>query len=169
MSGFRGHLAGAVACNTIYVGGMQLLPGDLLAKTNGILSDWQFVAGLFIIAMLFGLWPDVDTNSKGQNIFFGIAFIADVLLIATGRIEAAAYLGLLAMTPIVGRHRGWTHSKLAMILVPLPIVVVPYLNRSTILSTALLVYGSAVVGYFSHLLLDGLITRHIRFKGREGW
>ncbi len=169
MSGFRGHLAGAVTLNTVYVTGLQLAPGDLLVKTNGILSDWQFVAGLYVLAMLFGLWPDVDTNSKGQNIFFGIAFVADILLIATGRLEAAAYLGLLAMTPIVGRHRGWTHSKWAMIAVPLPIIIVPYINKSTILATAMLIYGAAVVGYFSHLLLDGLITKRIKFRGRESW
>lgn len=169
MSGFRGHIAGAVALNTAYVVAAGVMPGELLVKTAGILSNWQFVAALFVIAVLFGLWPDVDTNSKGQNLFFGIAFVADILLITTGRFEAAAYLGLLAMTPIVGRHRGWTHSKLAMVLVPLPIVIVPYINRAGILPTAVLVYGSAVVGYFSHLLLDGMITKHIKFRGRESW
>lgn len=169
MAGFRGHILGAVGCNTAYIAAVQLAPGNLLVETNGILSNWQFVAGLFVIAILFGLWPDVDTNSKGQNIFFGIAFVADILLIATGRYEAAAYLGLLAMTPIVGRHRGWTHSKLAMVLVPLPIVLVPYLNRPAILSTALLVYGAAVAGYFSHLLFDGLIIKSFRVKGGRSW
>lgn len=167
MSGFRGHLVGAVVLNAAYVTALQLAPGDILVKTSGLLSHWQFAAGLFVIAMLFGLWPDVDTNSKGQNIFFGIAFVADVLLIVTGRLEAAAYLGLLAMTPIIGHHRGWTHSKLAMFLVPLPIVLVPYINRPSILLTSCIVYGAAVVGYFSHLLLDGLIVRSIHFKGRE--
>jgi hypothetical protein len=77
------------------------------------------VAALYVVAILGGLWPDVDTNSKGQNIFVGIAFITDIALIVTGHIEAAAFLGLLAMTPILGKHRGWTHSKLAMILVPI--------------------------------------------------
>ncbi len=153
--------------NTGYLVGMQTVSDDALRHTGGILSYWQFIAALYVVAVLFGLWPDVDTNSKGQNIFFGLAFIADVLLIATGRTEAAAYLGLLAMTPIVGHHRGWTHSKLAMVLVPLPIALIPYLNRASILPTALLVYGAAVTGYFSHLLLDGLITRKIHFKSRR--
>lgn len=169
MAGFRGHIVGAIACNAVLLAGLQLAPGDLLEKTDGILSNWQFVAGLFVIAVLFGLWPDVDTNSKGQNIFFGIAFIADILLIVTGRFEAAAYLGLLAMTPIVGRHRGWTHSKLAMFLVPLPIVLVPYLHQPSILPTALIIYGAAVAGYFSHLLFDGLIVKSFRVRGGRGW
>lgn len=162
MANYKGHLAGAVAVNTAYVLGLGILPGEVLAKTGGILHDWQMVAGLYVVAMLFGLWPDTDTNSKGQDIFFGIAFIVDILLISQGYLEAAAYFGLLAMTPILGKHRGWTHSKLAMILVPLPIVVVPYSNKSTILATYIIFYGAAVAGYFSHLLFDGRITRWFR-------
>lgn len=165
MANYKGHLAGAVAVGAAYVVGLSFLPGELLEQTGGILSDWQMVAGMFVVAMLMGLWPDIDTNSKGQDIFFGIAFLFDILLISQGYIEAAAYFGLLAMTPILGKHRGWTHSKWAMILVPLPFVAVPYLNKSAIFVTYLVFYGAAVAGYFSHLLLDGRITKHIRVKG----
>lgn len=159
MSGYKGHIVGAVAANATYVGVLSMVPANPLDATNYIVTDWQLLAGLFVVAILFGLFPDIDTNSVGQNIFFGLAFIADVLLISTGRLEAAAYLGLLAMTPIVGHHRGWTHSKLAMLLVPLPIVLVPYVHNHQIWTTGLLVYGAAVAGYFSHLLLDGRIVR----------
>lgn len=165
MAGYKGHLVGAAAANAAYVGVLHTVHSQWLEKNAGLLSDWQMLVGLFVVALLFGLWPDVDTNSKGQNIFFVIAFVADILLIITGRIEAAAYLGLLAMTPIIGKHRGWTHSKIAMILVPLPIILVPYWNRPDILTACILLYGAAVTGYFSHLLLDGLITKHIHVKG----
>jgi hypothetical protein len=143
------------------------MPGMLFASATGMLSEWQTLFGAFVVAVLFGLWPDVDTNSKGQDIFFGIAFIVDIVLIWTGRLEAAAYLGLLAMTPIVGKHRGWTHAKLAMLLVPLPIVLIPYVNNHNNLTFGLLFYGAAVVGYFSHLLLDGLIWKRIRIKSKS--
>lgn len=164
MAGYKGHIAGAVVVNAAYVAGAAFLPGEILDKTGGLFSDWQFTAFLFFIAMLFGLWPDIDTNSKGQDIFFGAGFLLDIVLIWQGYIEAAAYLGLIAMTPIVGKHRGWTHSKWAMFLIPLPIVIVSYLHRESVLPTTLIIYGAAVAGYFSHLLLDGRITRHIRFK-----
>jgi membrane-bound metal-dependent hydrolase YbcI (DUF457 family) len=165
MANYKGHIVGGVLCNTAYITAAKAAPGDVLAKTNGILSNWQFTLGLYVIAILFALWPDVDTNSKGQNIFYGLAFVIDVMLVVSGRLEAAAYLGLLAMTPIIGRHRGWTHSKWAMILVPLPLAVIPYLNKSQLLPTMVLVYGAAVAGYFSHLLFDGLIIKHFRVKG----
>ncbi|MDB5186075.1 MAG: hypothetical protein JWL85_598 [Candidatus Saccharibacteria bacterium] len=169
MAGYKGHIAGAVAACGVYVVGATFLPGNILEQTGGLFSDWQFVAGLFVVAMLFGLWPDIDTNSKGQDIFFGAAFLLDIVLIAQGYIEAAAYLGLLAMTPIIGKHRGWTHSKIAMVLVPLPIVLVSYLYRESVAPTTLIIYGAAVTGYFSHLLLDGKITRHIAIRSRSAW
>ncbi|MFZ1324223.1 MAG: metal-dependent hydrolase [Candidatus Saccharimonadales bacterium] len=167
MAGYKGHTAGAVVLCAVFVLIILLMPGMLLASATGMLSDWQTLVGVFVVAILFGLWPDVDTNSKGQDIFFGLAFIVDIILIWIGRLEAAAYLGLLAMTPIVGKHRGWTHSRLAMLLIPLPIVLIPYVHNHNNLTFALLFYGAAVVGYFSHLLLDGLIFKSFRFKSKK--
>ena len=163
MSGYKGHIVGAVVVNAVYVGAVRLLPGEMLERWDISLQDWQLLIGLFVVAVLFGLFPDVDTNSVGQNLFFGIAFIAMIVLIISDKFEPAAYLGLLAMTPIIGKHRGWTHHKLAMFLVPSPILIVPYLNNHEIWTVGLLIYGAAVAGYFSHLLLDGLIIRKIRF------
>lgn len=170
MPGYKGHIVGAVVCNTAYAGAVAVIPAgttQLLSTTSNLVSDVELLVGLYVIAILFGLFPDIDTNSKGQNIFYGMALLADIWLIYDGRITAAAFLGLLAMTPIVGRHRGWTHSKLAMVLVPSPIVVVPFMYNQTYLDTALLLYGAAFAGYFSHLLFDGLIWRKFRIKGKQ--
>jgi hypothetical protein len=165
MPGYKGHIIGAVVCNTVYVAALQVAPNSVLSSNHNLVSDIQLLIGLFVIAVLFGLFPDIDTNSKGQDIFFGLAFLADILLIYNGRMTAAAFLGLLAMTPVLSHHRGWTHGKLAMILVPLPILVVPYLYNAAFLDTALVLYGAAMIGYFSHLLFDGKITRLIHIKG----
>ncbi len=167
MANYKGHLGGGLTGGLCFVFATTFLPVEWATKTNGILSSWQMLAIIFVVAMLFALWPDVDTNSKAQDIFFGLAFICDILLIYFGRFEAAAYLGLLAMTPIVSKHRGWTHSKIAMALVPLPILLLPWLQDAQNLLPAILFYGAAVSGYFSHLLLDGLIWRKIRIKA--GW
>ncbi len=169
MPGYKGHTVGGFFGGIAYVAALGLVSTKLSSRVGHVFSNWQLMAGLFIVSMLFALWPDIDTNSKGQDIFFGVAFILDVGLIVNGYIEAAAYFGLLAMTPIIGKHRGWTHTKLAMLLVPLPIIAVTYLYRPEVSSIAILFYGAAVAGYFSHLLLDGKITRHIRIKSRQGW
>lgn len=169
MANYKGHIGGGLAAGIVYAMAISFVPIERFAEMAGLLQDWQALAAVFVIAMLFGLFPDVDTNSKGQDIFFGFALIVDILLIINGNIEAAAYLGLIAMAPIIGHHRGWTHSKWAMFGVPLPLVIVPYLNNDAILPIAIVLYGAAVAGYFSHLLLDGLITKYIRVKGGRAW
>ncbi len=165
MANYKGHTAGALICCSAFVACAGFLPGSILEKTGGLFSNWQFVVGLYVVALLFGLWPDVDTNSKGQDIFMRAGFVLDIILIWQGYIEVAAILGLLAMTPIIGKHRGWTHNKLAMFIVPLPLLIVPYLYKPSLLPTMTIVYTAAVIGYFSHLLLDGLIIKKFRVKG----
>jgi membrane-bound metal-dependent hydrolase YbcI (DUF457 family) len=164
MANWRGHVAGGVVLGGAYAAALSFVPVQRFAEAADVLHDWQAMAAILVLAVLFALFPDVDTNSKGQNIFFGLALAVDVLLIWSGNIQAAAYLGLIAMLPVVSKHRGWTHSKLAMVLVPLPIVIVPYLYSHKVLSIVLVYYGAAVAGYLSHLLLDGLIFKHFRIK-----
>jgi hypothetical protein len=169
MANYKGHIAGGLGAALAYVAVVMWAPVTYFAEAAGVLHGWEALAAVFVLAMLFGLFPDVDTNSKAQDIFLGTAFIVDVILVATGRIQAAAYLGLIAMLPIVSHHRGWTHTKWAMVIVPLPLLVVPYFYSPTMLPVSVVYYGAAVVGYFSHLLLDGLIVRWIRVKGGESW
>jgi len=166
MANYKGHVVGGIALGGAYAAALSYVPVERFAEAAGLLHDWQALAAVLVLSILFALFPDIDTNSKGQNIFFGLALGVDVLLIWSGNIQAAAYLGLVAMLPVVGKHRGWTHSKLAMLLVPLPILVVPYLYNQNILPISIIYYGAAVAGYFSHLLLDGLIVKWFRVKTR---
>lgn len=164
MANYKGHIVGGLAAGMAYAIAMTVVPVEQLAEYAQLLDDWQALAAVFVIAMLFALFPDVDTNSKAQDIFFWLIFIVDILLIWNGYFIAAAFLGLIAMLPILTHHRGWTHAKLAMVLVPLPIVLVPLLYSATLLPIAVVYYGAAVMGYFSHLLLDGLIWKRFRVK-----
>jgi len=164
MANWRGHIIGGLVFTTVYAGAMTFVPVEYFAESARLLTDWQAMAAVFVIGILFGLFPDVDTNSKAQDIFFGFAFVIDILLIWSRHIQAAAYLGLIAMLPIVTHHRGWTHAKWAMFAVPLPILVVPWLYDTAMLPISIVFYGAAVSGYFSHLALDGLIWKKFRIK-----
>lgn len=164
MANWRGHIIGGFTFTLAYAAIMLFVPVEQFAESARLLSDWQAMAAVFVIGILFGLFPDVDTNSKAQDIFFGFAFIIDVLLIWSRHILAAAYLGLIAMLPIVTHHRGWTHTKWAMVVVPLPILVIPWLYDVKLLPISAVFYGAAVSGYFSHLFLDGLIWKRFRVK-----
>lgn len=165
MANYKGHVAGGALFGGIFYAAIAYLPIQRLAETAGLLQDWQAIFAIFVIAMLFGLFPDVDTNSKAQDLFFAIVFPLDILLLATDKIQAAAYLGFIAMLPVIGKHRGWTHKRWAMLIVPLPILLIPYIYNEHILPISTIYYGAAVAGYFSHLLFDGLIFKHFRIKG----
>lgn len=164
MANYKGHIAGGVIFGLAFAGVVSFFPVEQFAESAGVLRDWQALTAVIVISVLFSLFPDVDTNSKAQDMFFGIAFPLDILLLWQGYIQAAAYLGLIAMLPIVGHHRGWTHKKWAMFVIPLPILIVPYLYNDQILQASIVYYSAAVVGYSSHLFLDGLIWKRFRIK-----
>lgn len=164
MANWKGHIAGGLVLGGGYAVVLSYAPIEQFARAAGVLEDSRALVAIFVLSVLFGLFPDVDTNSKAQDLFFAIAFGFDILLLLGGEIQAAAYLGLIAMLPILGHHRGWTHKKWAMLAIPLPVVILPYLYNQDIFPIALVLYGAAVSGYFSHLLLDGLIFKWFRIK-----
>ena len=165
MASYRGHLVGGLVGAVGYTLAVTMLPVAQMAEYAHVLNGTEAIASVFVIAMLFSLFPDVDTNSKAQDIFFWLAFPTDIYLIWKGKLQMAAYLGLITMLPIVGHHRGWTHARWAAFVVPLPILIIPYLYNDKMLPMSVVLYDAAVVGYLSHLLLDGLLVRWIRVLG----
>jgi len=109
---------------------------------------------LLCISLLASLFPDVDTDSKGQNLFYSLLAALDLGLMIKGLYKWAAILGFCAMLPALGHHRGWTHTWWAMLLVPSVILVLPMIFYSISIEKLLPFYLAAVIGYFSHLLLD---------------
>lgn len=160
MSNFRGHVAGSGFIAFVYLAvlslvfALQILPND-----RDIFNGFTFPVMITALTVMFGIFPDIDTNSKAQDVFYGLFFVSDLLLILSDQFQLAAYLGLVAMLPILSHHRGWTHSKWAFFTVPLPILIAPALIYPQDLWVGLPYYGAAVAGYFSHLYLDKLIVR----------
>jgi Predicted membrane-bound metal-dependent hydrolase (DUF457). len=155
MAGYKGHIAGA----TLFVLGYLAVLAyafsiDAAYQQFSALKQVAYPLVIAVLALLFGLWPDVDTNSKGQQVFYSIFFVADVFLIVTEQFRAAAYLGLVALLPVLSRHRGWTHTWWAMLLIPSPLLILPYLHVPERPLVGLPFYGAAVVGYLSHLVVD---------------
>jgi hypothetical protein len=159
MANYRGHLTGATVFFAVYLMGLfYVFSVDAAYQQFSTLELVAFPLALFGLSLMFGLWPDVDTNSKGQNLFYGIFFVVDVVLIVAKHFEEAAYLGLFAILPALGKHRGWTHTWWALVLVPSPLLVLPYLLLPERPLAGLPFYGAALVGYFSHLFMDGLVV-----------
>lgn len=147
MPGYKGHLNGGLISGALVI---------VVAVVMGYLSrDPLQLAGLMGFCLLGALFPDIDTDSKGQNLFYTGLIIIDGILIYKHHYRWAAWVGLIAMLPALGHHRGWTHTWWAMLIVPLPIVIIPYLffngDGVHIFKNF---YVAFTLGYFSHLLLD---------------
>jgi len=146
MPGYRGHILGA-----LLLGGAGLF----VLVWFGLLSgDLEMLASLGVLIVLGALFPDIDTDSRGRSLFFILLAAFDLALIISGFYIWAAILGLLAMLPAMGIHGGWTHTWWAMLVVPLPILVIPYIIYSADLSRLFMLYAAMVFGYFTHLVLD---------------
>lgn len=155
MSNYKGHVAGASVSAVLYLAALTFVFAiDILPQDRDLFIGYAFPIVLVGITVLFGLFPDVDINSHSQNVFFTIFFLVDVWLIWSNNYREAAYLGLISMLPILSKHRGWTHSRLAMVAVPLPFLILPALQHPAEVWVGMPYYGAAVVGYATHLLLD---------------
>lgn len=148
MPGYKGHITGSLVAGGIAAVAAFMLGYHFLVTPSQI-------AGLVGFCLLGGLFPDSDTDSKGQNLFYGLLIVGDGALIYFRQYSWAAWVGLFAMLPALGHHRSWTHAWWAMLVVGIPIVVIPVmvLGRSSFM-VYLPFYVAFTVGYFSHLLLD---------------
>lgn len=199
MSMFREHwLGGLTAYSTFFV--VSLITTISVSIIYGLPFDWNptisldplGILGCFVIALLFGLWPDVDIKSRSQQFFYTVLFVLNAsLILFLQRYLEAAVLGLFAMLPILSRHRGWTHSKFTMILLPSLFLVIPiyveYPNWTTgwkklpdlfdslvkweglpdTLRGGLTFYLAGLIGYASHLHLDGILFRSRKAQQRK--
>ncbi|MXZ01949.1 hypothetical protein F4Y93_15400 [Candidatus Poribacteria bacterium] len=201
MSMFREHwIGGLVAYSTFFIISLIVTIAvpifyDTVPETwNPTIPpvlDFLQVIGCFVIAVLFGLWPDVDIKSKSQKIFYRVLFLLNVVLIVFfQKYLESALLGLFAMLPIMSKHRGWTHAKITMILLPSVFLLIPiYTDYAEWASGANLVsdfyglrdwndlpdallsglpfYVASFIGYASHLYLDGILFRSQKAKRQK--
>lgn len=149
MPGYKGHLMGGglfggLAWAAVALWLPEQEPGPLLGLV------------LTAVTVMAALFPDVDTDSKGQSLFYAILAAVDLGLLIRGQFKWAAVIGFAAMLPALGHHRGWTHTWWAMFLIPLPILVLPVIFWQVHPLALAPFYAAAVLGYLSHLVLDWL-------------
>lgn len=146
MPGYKVHItAGVVFCLIlIYV---------ISVLINFCPTFLQF-AGCFACAILGSIFPDIDTTSKAQRLFF--IFSSIVLLISI--ILQAWFIFLnfsfIAVVVMLLKHRTITHNvyfifSLSILLIIFSALIFHGLSTGAVLSAL----GFAI-GAFSHLLLD---------------
>ncbi|MBL0332717.1 MAG: metal-dependent hydrolase [Chlorobiota bacterium] len=157
MPGYKNHISFAVVFALILIVGSTT---TAYANSMSLPLKLSTAIGVVWLAVLFSLFPDIDIKSKGQLLFYRLFFVLDLILIILEMNKEAALLGFLTLLPIVSRHRSWTHSVFAMILIPLPILLLPmYYAKNYHNLEGLPFYLGSVAGYFSHLVADGMIIK----------
>jgi membrane-bound metal-dependent hydrolase YbcI (DUF457 family) len=146
MAGYKGHVLGGIMAWAVCL---------VAVMRFGLYKPEPGAAMLLLCIVLLGaLFPDTDTDSKGQNLFYGCFAVLDLVLILNGAYKWAAVLGFCALLPALGRHRGWTHTWWAMVLIPLPVMALPMIVLDLPFKDLLPFYLAGVLGYLSHLILD---------------
>ncbi len=157
MAGFKVHTVGgvfsaifvyAILLGVAYVAELEVVMMFITHKPTAV--------GVCALTVFCALFPDIDTNSLIHELIYGALVLVDIFLIVAKFYVAASILGLAAMVPILGKHRGWTHSKISCFLMPLPLLLVPVFAFNQPWSNGALWYGAAVVGYGTHLAIDAI-------------
>ena len=151
MASYKGHLiGGTVAFGAVYY------------TTTRLLAHPPYPTKIFFFALicclLGSLFPDVDTKSLGQRLFYGLLTTAIIATIITQRWRPLAALSLVSVFPMLVHHRGIMHSIWFVLTVPLSIPLVIWYQNPSFNQTAWLIYGYFVAGAISHLFLDYGVT-----------
>ncbi len=193
MSMFREHWIGGLVGYSVFFCVSLIATFAVPFLSGAVQADWNpsippvvaplQIVGCFVVAVLFSLWPDVDIKSKSQRIFYSALFVVNVgLIVFLQKYVVSAVLGLFAMVPILSKHRGWTHAKLTMVVLPGVFLLIPIYaaypewqragdvvgsvaglrdwdGLRNAVRSGFPFYVAGLIGYATHLHLDGILLR----------
>jgi hypothetical protein len=153
MPNYKGHLVGGsvaflLAFNCIVMQKVSFLIG----------AEW------LCFTLLGSLFPDIDTKSKGQKIFYKIILAFSIFLLIQKRYIVLGLLSILSSIPLITNHRGVCHKLWFVVGIPFMAVVACALFFP---SYYMLVFWDAVffsIGAVSHLWLDLGLKKMLRVR-----
>ena len=153
MPNYKGHLVGALGAYAAAVLLFSLTRAPVPVLAQGLL-----------FTCLGGLFPDIDTKSKGQKIFYIFFVCAIIGLIVYQQYHLLAFTSLMGSLPLLVSHRGLFHNIWFMfVLIMGSSIVLVSLFPS--LSASIVRNGCFFsLGVFSHLLLDFGFMRVFRLR-----
>ena len=183
---FKGHFVGGIIVGTTVVSVAVI--SHVISLDNGDTSKFfreplnfegsiPVLAVLFVITLFMALFPDLDTASIPQRWFFRSMFIILAVLCFQGKMAVFAVLTFLTISPVLHKHRGWTHWKIVPWLLSLYLAVVfeflrsreswfsefSWNNVNNFLATYWIYVFACVFGHYTHLVLDSKAIKIIPF------
>jgi hypothetical protein len=143
MPNYKGHLVGATFCYLIVVALISIPPVSFAKYIQWFAST---LAG--------GLFPDIDTKSKGQQLFYKAMIGILTLCLVYKAYLPATLLSLCSLTPLMTKHRGLFHELWFLFFITgiFSLLMVWFFpaHKDVIVTNALFF----TVGFVSHLWLD---------------
>ncbi|MDH4121918.1 MAG: metal-dependent hydrolase [Deltaproteobacteria bacterium] len=143
--------------------------------------DFYTLGGMFLTAVFMALFPDIDTPSIPQRWFLRAMAAVLVGLAWQGRMDLFAVVTLATLAPMLDHHRGWTHSLATPWVLSAVLAVVweyfrakeawlsgfSWANVGRMLQDDWMYVVAAVMGHYTHLLLDLPALRFVPFLRNE--
>lgn len=151
MPGYRGHLIGGACAFALLV----LFVPQTLSVFKA--AEW------LCFTLLGSLFPDIDTKSKGQKLFYRGIVVCALFFLVQQQWTALGILASIAVFPQLCNHRGVFHEPWFLLAVPAcGFLCVKYCwpTYSTIVLWDAVFFA---VGAFSHIFLDRGIKGILRF------
>ena len=153
MPGYKGHLLGGLF---FYAVALALLSMYYISVPTG--AQW-------LCATLAGsLFPDIDTKSKGQYLFYQVIILLALICALYNKPWHAVSISVCAFMPLLCKHRGLFHNfwfLLAVTLVGTQLLIRAFPEHTFLITSNALFFA---LGIFSHLWLDRGFKRTLSFK-----
>ena len=151
MPGYKGHLVGGTVA-----GALGIVVLQQVHPSYALIAEWM------VCAWAGALFPDIDIKSKGQKVFYRILLVVFAYLVMTRRFQLFMLLSVLAVVPMIVRHRGLFHK--IWFVIGFPLVVAWCIASSFPVYKAILLYDVSffIAGAISHLWLDVGLRRMLQ-------
>lgn len=155
MPNYKGHLIGG------FVGYLCMVCALLWYAYHPTLLtmiEW------LLFALVGALFPDIDTKSKGQKIFYQIIGLLCIFLFIQQQYRTLSIICIIALLPLILRHRGLSHSIWFIMLMCFLVIVYAHFQLPSLAYALTFDAFFFFVGAFTHIALDFGIKRSLGFK-----
>ena len=147
MPNYKTHLAGGF----LSFGILYKLSAKVLSKRFYSSEEMAFS---LLLCLLGSLFPDIDTKSYGQRMFYFLLFAMTFGAILLNQWTLLIVFSIFSVFPFFIRHRGITHRPWFLAIAPLPIFITIFDKSSKLAMLSKTGYFYFLAGALSHIFLD---------------